>query len=53
MTDASDFIICDMLCYSNGTDRNARMYFMCDESVVHVILFVSVMAVCIKLFICN
>jgi len=22
-TDASDFIICPMLCYSNGTDKNA------------------------------
>jgi len=27
-TDASDLIICPMLCYSNGTDNNEK-YFVC------------------------
>jgi len=26
MTDASDFIICPLLCYTNGTDKNERKF---------------------------
>jgi len=25
-TDTGDFIICPMLCYSNGTDKNEQLY---------------------------
>jgi len=33
-TDASDLIICPMLCYSNGTDKNLKPdnFFMCKPS---------------------
>jgi len=27
-TDGGDFIICPMLCYSNGTDKNMKIHFV-------------------------
>jgi len=35
LTDASDFIICPMLCYSNGTDNNTRQKFTDTDSLLY------------------
>jgi len=36
-TDASDLIICPMLCYSNGTDKNDHQFKTCScRSVIIV-----------------
>jgi len=36
VTDASEFIICPMLCYSNGTDKNCTRVFNCRLCCVSV-----------------